>query len=147
LPNVLDFTLEHHWFHFVMHAFLMTFATMMWWPVMTNVPKLAHLSYPYQMMYLFVQSLVPAIVGSFITFSTSPVYSFYERAPRIWGLTAVEDQQWGALVMKLIGSLILWGFIGVAFFKWYAREEAESRGLPWAEVEEELRDIGVAPRR
>jgi putative membrane protein len=75
------------------------------------------------------------------------VYSFYEKAPRIWGMTAVEDQQWGALVMKLIGSLILWAFIGVAFFKWYAREEAESRGLPWTEVEEELRDIGVAPRR
>ena len=146
LPNVLDTALEHHWLHFVMHAFLVTFATMMWWPVITNVQKLPHLSYPYQMAYMFVQSLIPAIVGSFITFSTTPVYSFYEKAPRLWGLTAVEDQQWGALVMKLIGSLILWAFIGVAFFKWYAREEAEARGLPWSEVEEELRDIGVAPR-
>ena len=43
-------------------------------------------------------------------------------------------------------QLILWAFIGVAFFKWYAREEAAARGMPWAEVEEELRDIGVAPR-
>jgi putative membrane protein len=147
LPNILDAALEYHWLHFVMHGFLVTFATMMWWPVITNVQKLPHLTYPYQMAYMFVQSLIPAIVGSFITFSQTPVYSFYEKAPRIWGLTAVEDQQWGALVMKLIGSLILWAFIGVAFFKWYAREEAEARGLPWSEVEEELHEIGVATRR
>jgi putative membrane protein len=146
LPNVLDTALEYHWVHFVMHAVLMTTSLMMWWPVITNVAKLPHLSYPYQMAYMFVQSLIPAIVGSFITFSQTPVYSFYETAPRIWGLDAVSDQQWGALVMKLIGSLILWAFIGVAFFKWYEREEAAARGIPWTEVEEELRDIGVAPR-
>ncbi|HVP04680.1 MAG TPA: cytochrome c oxidase assembly protein [Dehalococcoidia bacterium] len=146
LPEVLNFTLEHHWFHFFMHVILMTTAVMMWWPVITNVPKLPHLTYPYQMAYMFVQSLIPAVVGSFITFSSSPVYSFYARAPRIWGLSPVEDQQWGALVMKLIGSLILWAFIGVAFFKWYAREEAEDKGIRWADVEEELREIGVTPR-
>lgn len=147
LPNILDAALEHHWLHFWMHACLVTLATMMWWPIITNVQKLPHLSYPYQMAYLFVQSLIPSVVGSFITFSTTPVYGFYERAPRIWGLSAVDDQQWGALVMKLIGSLILWAFIGVAFFKWYAREEAESRGLSWPEVEEELHEIVAAPRR
>lgn len=147
LPEVLDFTLEHHWFHFVMHATLMTVATMMWWPVITDVPRLPHLTYPYQMAYLFIQSLIPAIVGSFLTFSSTPVYSFYEHAPRIWGLTAVEDQQWGALVMKIIGSAILWSFIGVAFFKWYAREEAEANGIRWSEVEEELREIGVSTQR
>lgn len=147
LPNVLNAVLEYHWLHFVMHAFLMTFSMMMWWPIISNVPSLPRLSYPYQIAYLFVQSLLPAIVGSFITFSRTPVYSFYESAPRIWGLDPVSDQQWGALIMKLVGSLILWAFIAVAFFRWYAREEAEARGLPWSEVEQELRDIGVAQRR
>jgi putative membrane protein len=147
LPHVLDAALEYHWLHFVMHTILVTTSMMMWWPVITSVEKLPHLSYPYQMAYMFVQSLLPAIVGSFITFSRTPVYSFYESAPRIWGLDPVSDQQWGALIMKLVGSLILWAFIGVAFFKWYAREEAAARGIPWSEVEEELRDIGVAPRR
>ena len=104
LPNVLDAALEYHWVHFWMHAVLVTTSLMMWWPVIANVARLPHLSYPYQMAYMFVQSLIPAIVGSFITFSETPVYSFYETAPRIWGLDAVSDQQWGALVMKLIGS-------------------------------------------
>jgi putative membrane protein len=147
LPHVVDYALMHHWFHFVIHGWIVGASLMMWWPVITKVPGLPQLSYPYQMAYLFVQSLIPAVIGSFITFSRTAVYSFYESAPRIWGLDPVEDQQLGAFVMKVVGSLILWAFIGVAFFKWYAREEAEARGLPWSEVEEELREIGLNPNR
>jgi len=146
LPNVVDYALREHWFHFTVHAALVTSAMMMWWPVMSNVPELPRLSYPLQMAYLFVQSLLPAVIGSFITFSTTAVYDFYGEAPRIWGLDPVEDQQIGALVMKLLGSLILWAFIGVAFFKWYAREEAEARGPAWREVEEELKELGLTSR-
>jgi putative membrane protein len=143
LPSVVDLALREHAFHFFVHALLVTSALMMWWPVITNVPGLPRLTYPYQMGYLFVQSLLPAVIGSMITFSRSPVYDFYAQAPRIWGLSAVEDQQFGALIMKLVGSMILWSFIGVAFFKWYAKEEAESQGPRWDEVEEELRELGL----
>jgi putative membrane protein len=146
LPHVVDYALSEHWFHFVVHAALVTSALMMWWPVMSNVPELPRLSYPLQMSYLFVQSLLPAVIGSFITFSTTPVYDFYVDAPRIWTLDPVEDQQLGALVMKLVGSLILWAFIGVAFFRWYSKEEAESQGATRHEVEEKLPEIGLTSR-
>ena len=147
LPEVVDYALYHHWFHFWVHAALVVSALMMWWPVMSNVPELPRLSYPLQMAYLFVQSLLPAVIGSFITFSESAVYPFYGAAPRIWGLDPVQDQQIGALIMKLVGSLILWSFIGVAFFKWYAREESESREPSWREVEGELEEMGLTSPR
>jgi putative membrane protein len=143
LPEAMNFTLNHHWFHFCVHVLIVSSSLMMWFPIITNVPRLPHLTYPFQMAYLFIQSLIPSVVGSFITFSTSPVYSFYERAPRLWGMSAVTDQQIGALVMKLVGSLILWAFIGVAFFKWYKREEDESKGLALADVEVELQQMGL----
>ena len=147
LPHVVDYALRHHWFHFVVHVAIFTAALQMWWPVITRVPGLPQLSYPYQMAYLFVQSLVPSVIGSFITFSQSPVYEFYAEAPRIWGLSPIQDQQAAAFIMKVIGSLILWGFIGVAFFKWYAKEESEAKGLPWSEVEEELQQMGLTTPR
>lgn len=143
LPHVVDYALNEHWFHFLVHAVIVTSALMMWWPVITNVPGLPRLTYPYQMAYLFVQSLLPAVIGSFITFSTTAVYEYYERAPRIWGLDPVEDQQIGALMMKLVGSLILWAFIGVAFFKWYDQEQRQSAEPRWREVEEELQHMGL----
>ncbi len=147
LPVVVDLALREHWFHFVTHAGLMVSALMMWWPVISNVPGLPRLSDPLQMAYLFVQSLLPAVIASFITFSRSAAYAFYEQAPRVWGITAVEDQQIGAGVMKTVGALILWSFIAVAFFRWYAREQAQEESIPWPEVEEELRDLGISARR
>ena len=49
--------------------------------------------------------------------------------------------------MKLVGSLILWAFIGVAFFKWYAREQAAAEGPSWQEVEAELKEMGLTQGR
>jgi len=146
LPHVVDYALTTHWFHFVVHLMLVGSSMMMWWCVVTDVPRLPRLSYPYQMAYLFVQSLVPSVIAAFILFSPSAAYDFYGNAPRIWGLDPVEDQQWAAFVMKIVGSLILWGFIGVAFFKWYEKHEQEERGIAWPEVEEELQEMGLSRR-
>jgi cytochrome c oxidase assembly factor CtaG len=98
------------------------------------------------MAYLFAQSLLPAVVASFITFSTTAVYDFYETAPRIWGISPVEDQQIGAGVMKVAGTLIFFGFFAIAFFRWFSREEAEARGPAWSEVEEELHHLGLTTK-
>jgi putative membrane protein len=146
LPFVVDYALRNHSFHFVVHAGLVGSALMMWWPIVGGIQSLPRLTYPYQMAYLFVQSLLPAVIAAFITFSRTAAYEFYEEAPRVWGISAVEDQQVAGALMKTAGTLILWSFIGVAFFKWYAKEEAEARGPAWSEVEEELRELGLEKR-
>jgi putative membrane protein len=146
LPNVVDYALQEHWFHFLVHAALFVSAVMMWWPVLGGIAEIPRLTYPYQMAYLFVQSILPAVIASFITFSQTAVYDFYEEAPRIWRIDAVEDQQMAGGIMKTTGSLILWSFIAVAFFRWYAKEEAEARGPSWTDVEEELRELGLEQR-
>ena len=66
---------------------------MMWWPVLSASGRCRGFRTRYQMAYLFVQSLLPAVIAAFITFSDTPVYDFYEQAPRVWGISAVEDQQ------------------------------------------------------
>ena len=146
LPFVMDYALREHWFHFVVHAGLVGSAIMMWSPVVGGIPELPRLTYPYQMAYLFVQSILPAVIASFITFSETAVYDFYEQAPRIWHISAVEDQQLAGGIMKMSGTLILWSFIGVAFFRWNAKEEAEAQGPAWTDVEEELRELGLEKR-
>ncbi|MBI5285299.1 MAG: cytochrome c oxidase assembly protein [Chloroflexi bacterium] len=147
LPPAVDLSLRHHWFHFAVHAALLSTAMLMWWPVLSNVPELPHLSAPLQMAYLFLQSLLPMVLSSFITFAEGAVYTFYEQAPRTWGLTPQEDQQIGGGVMKLMGSLIIWGLITWVFFKWYAREEAAAADPLWDEVAEELEAMGLTPRQ
>ncbi|HYM16191.1 MAG TPA: cytochrome c oxidase assembly protein [Dehalococcoidia bacterium] len=146
-PFAVDYALNHHWFHFWVHAALLVSAMMMWWPVLSDVPELPRMSAPLQMGYLFLQSIVPAVMASFITFSDSVVYPFYEKAPRTWGISALEDQQMGGGLMKLFGSVVLWSFITVVFFQWWNREERETREPTWHEVDTELELMGLNRRR
>jgi putative membrane protein len=99
------------------------------------------------MAYLFVQSLIPSVMAAFLTFSRSAFYSYYEQAPRLWTLTPIEDQQFAGFVMKILGSLILWGFIGYAFFRWYQKDQADSRDPEWDAVREEMARMGMPIER
>lgn len=146
LPFFVDYTLYHHWFHFLAHVLLVATSMLMWWPVLSVVPELPRLSAPLRMTYLFVQSILPSVIAAFITFADGAVYPFYERAPRMWGLSAQNDQQIAGGIMKLLGSLILWGFIAVVFFQWYNREQEAEKDPRWPEVEEELQQLGLTRR-
>ena len=143
LPSAVDLALEVHGFHFFVHITLVVSALIMWWPILSPLSELPRLSYPLQMGYLFLQSVLPAVIASFVTFSDRVVYEFYGEAPRIWGLTAIHDQQIAGAVMKVMGSIILWYFITVAFFRWYSKEQAQEHGLKWQDVERELDELGL----
>jgi hypothetical protein len=45
--------------------------------------------------------------------------------------------------MKIMGSLILWGFIGYAFYQWYQQEQRNDREPRWDDVKEEMRGMGL----
>ncbi len=143
LPFAVELQVRSDLFHFFAHLFLVVAGIVMWWPVLASLPSLPKLSYPLQMAYLFVQSLVPSFLASFLTFSDRLLYPTYPARGMLWGLSPVHDQQIGGLVMKLAPSIIMWAFIGWAFFRWYAEFEARERGPRWEEVETELRRLGL----
>jgi putative membrane protein len=143
LPPVVDLALHVGAFHFFVHVALILSAMLMWWPILSPLPQLPRLSEPVQMGYLFLQSILPAVIASFITFADRAVYEFYADAPRIWGITPLDDQQIAGGLMKLIGSIILWTFMTVIFFRWYSREQAAETDPHWDEVEAELQELGL----
>src|SRR5207247_10448709 len=141
--------------HFVGHVVLCSSALLMWWPVVSPLPEMPTLSYPGRMVYLFLQSIVPTVPASFLTFGSQPLYSFYVTAPRIWGWSALTDQTIAGLIMKIVGGAILWTVIAVIFFEWYALEQRGGwGGLGWRDVGEQVRTgmvercaAGAWPRR
>jgi putative membrane protein len=78
------------------------------------------------MGYLFLQSLIPTIPASFLTFADEPVFPVYETLPRLWGLSVLDDQLIAGLIMKIGGGAVLWTAIAVIFFKWAFEEERAS---------------------
>jgi len=124
-PTMVDASVHSEWAHFGLHVFLFVTALIMWMPVLSPLLELPRLSYPGQMLYLFLQSLVPTVPASFLTFGDRPLYHVYETFHRM-GISALTDQRVAGLEMKLIGGAILWAFIVVMFFKWYRIERGDS---------------------
>ena len=124
-PAIVNTTVRTEPLHFGLHVLLVASAVIMWWPVFSPLPELPPISPPGQMLYLFAQSLVPMIPASFLTFGHTPLYQVYTTFPRLFGISAMTDQLIAGLLMKILGSLILWGYITVIFFRWAARERNE----------------------
>lgn len=121
-PEMVEVMLTNALAHFILHAVLFVTATLMWIPVLSPTLALPKLSRPMQMLYLFLQSLLPTIPASFLTFSSVPIYPVYGDASLVWGLSAVTDQTVAGIVMKLGGGLLIWGTIAVIWFRWTSEE-------------------------
>jgi putative membrane protein len=140
-PAFVNLTLRSEPAHFGAHAAIFGSALLMWCPVAAPLPELRPLSPPAQMLYLFLQSVVPTVPASFLVFAERPIYRFYETVPRLWGLSAGEDQRIGGLLMKLGGGILLWSIITVIFFRWHAEEESADRSARrWRALEREIDD-------
>jgi putative membrane protein len=147
-PAVVDTALRHEPVHFSVHLLMFSTALLMWFPVLNRVPELPQLSYPGRMVCLFLQSVIPTVPASFLTFADGVIYKFYATVPRPWHVSAVSDQQVAGAIMKIIGAAILWSVILVLFFRWYAKTEGGKREddvLTWADVERELQRTPPAP--
>jgi putative membrane protein len=118
LPAMYEFAMEHHAIHIVQHLCFMVAATLMWWPILSPMPELPRLSYPLQMLYLFLMTIPMSIVAVCIAYADHALYPFYAAAPRLWGITPMQDQLIGALIMWIPGGLFFFAVISVIFFRW-----------------------------
>jgi putative membrane protein len=125
IPAVVTLASGSEPFHFAMHTLLFVSALAMWSPVLNPLIELPKLSYPARMFYLFLQSLVPTVPASFLTFGHTVLYHVYEDVPRMFGISALTDQRAAGLIMKLVGGSVLWTVITWYFFKWFGVEDRE----------------------
>ncbi len=117
LTSVVNFSIENGVFHYFVHLCVFSAAILMWMPIVSPLPEL-RATYPGQMMFLFLNSILPTVPGGFLTFAEDPLYRVYDHPVRLWGVSAVDDQQAAGLIMKLGGGIYIWTIIAFLFFKW-----------------------------
>jgi putative membrane protein len=139
IPAVVQLAATSEVFHFGAHVVLVGAAFCMWSPVLNPLIELPKLSYPARMVYLFLQSLVPTVPASFLTFGHTVMYRVYADGPGLWGISPLTDQRAAGLLMKLVGGFLLWTVIAWYFFKWFATEEREGIDvLEWSKIEGDM---------
>jgi len=118
-PGLYNLSVTYHSVHVGEHILFMVAAFIMWWPICSKVDELPRLSYPIQLIYLFVMSLAQIIVFGIITFAQEPIYTHYIDAPRIWNISPLWDQQIGGIIMKVGSGFLFLILMIITFFKWF----------------------------
>jgi putative membrane protein len=132
LAAFYDAALENAWLLNVEHALLVALGLVFWWPVFSDAPHAV--STPIRLAYLGAAFVGSAFLGLAFTFAGSAFYDFYEAAPRLWGLSPVEDQNLGGVLMTGEQAVIFLAAISYFLVRLLKEEEAKERAL-----DEELR--------
>jgi putative membrane protein len=122
-PVVVNAALEHALVHFAIHSLIFVSSIIVWLPLLSPLPEVPRLPPLVRMLYLFLQSIIPTVPASFLTFGARPLYSFYDHVPRLFGISALTDMQVAGIIMKIGVGLTLWLIIAIIFFRWYLAEE------------------------
>jgi putative membrane protein len=123
--QLYDLMMRSHEVHIFTHLMFIAVAVIMWWPVMSPSPEVPRTSPGLAMLYLFLVGIPMQAVAAMISLSDSVLYEWYALAPRTWGISAIEDQKIGGLMMWVPGGLYLAGAIAIVFFSWAKRESDE----------------------
>ena len=109
--------------HLGQHTALVLVSVLVWWPLLSPLSEAPRLSAPvHQMVYVFFQSLAPSVVGSFLIWAQAVPYRVYEELPRLWGIGALEDQQWAGTIMEVVEGGLMLGLLLVVFLPLARRE-------------------------
>ena len=116
IAGFYDWALESGWALNIEHALLILGGLLFWWPLVSG-----RLSPPPALAYLGAGFVASSFLGLALIFSSSPFYSYYERAPRLWGLSPVRDQNLGGILMN--GEQTLVFLLAIGWYVWRLLDE------------------------
>ncbi len=105
LPPLYELALRSEFWHRAEHASFLGTAILFWWPVIAPWPS--RMPWPRWTMipYLLLADLQNTALAAFLSFYEAVLYPTYAAAPRISGLSAVQDQAAAGAIMWVPGSI------------------------------------------
>jgi cytochrome c oxidase assembly factor CtaG len=127
LPAFYDYALRHPLLLNLEHGALIFAGLAFWWPVFSNEPN--RLSTAVRLAYLGVAYAASAFLSLALIFSSRAFYSFYEAAPRLWGLSPQKDQNLGGILMNAEQMAVF--FVAMSYFllRLLSEEEESQQAL------------------
>jgi cytochrome c oxidase assembly factor CtaG len=121
IPAVYVAALEQQaWLIHLEHACYFATGILMWWPLVQDVPR--RLASGARAAYAFAAFVLAAPLGLLLALLPRPIYDYYVDArPRIWGLSALADQEIAGVTMATEQAVVLF----LVFVFWFRRFLAE----------------------
>jgi cytochrome c oxidase assembly factor CtaG len=105
VPAFYQATLTSDAIHALQHLSFIGTAVIFWW-AMLGGGRHRRARYGAAVLGLFGTALYGAALGALLTFAEAPWYPAYGSWALVWGLTPLEDQQVGGLIMWIPAGLV-----------------------------------------
>lgn len=103
VPVLFEAALRHEAVHILQHTTFLGTALLFWWAVLGGDPRSPRGGFA--LAYLFTTMMHTGALGALLTFAPTAWYPAYGQAAGAFGLTPVEDQQLGGLIMWVPGGI------------------------------------------
>lgn len=123
-PIAYNAALRSDLVHDVEHLSFFITAMLYWWHVVGAAPRI-HKSLSRTAQVIYVIAAIPPnmITGVVIAFAGQVIYSYYLAVPRLWGISALDDQILGGVIMWVPGSMMYMIAILILTARWLQAEE------------------------
>ncbi len=105
-PRLYELALRSPGWHYVQHICFIASALIFWYPVVRPYPGRPRWSAWMLFPYLIIADVQNTVLSALLTFSDRVLYASYAEAPRLGGLSALDDQSAAGVLMWVPGSLV-----------------------------------------
>jgi cytochrome c oxidase assembly factor CtaG len=127
VPALYQAALRDPLVHALEHASFFTAGIVVWWPLVGPVPMRRRLHGLWTFAYIGTAKLGLGALGLYFTWSSTVAYPLYAEAPRLWGLSAIDDQNAGGAIMMFEQSIVLAIALVALFVRMLTQSEEEDR--------------------
>jgi putative membrane protein len=128
LPVLFQRAVTSDLVHAAQHSSFFVSALLFWWAILR--PGLRRETFGVATLYILTTAMHTSVLGALLTFAPSVWYPVYADTAPAWGLTALEDQQLGGLIMWVPGGFIYLVLALLAFSAWLQSTATTQVGTP-----------------
>ena len=104
-PALYERALASEFWHEAQHVCFLVTALAFWWPVVQPWPSRPQLSSWGIVLYLVLADLQNTVLCAWLVFAERLIYPSYAAVPRLWGISALDDQAAAGALMWVPGSV------------------------------------------
>ena len=126
VPRAYDAALEHPiWLLHLEHLSYLAAGALLWWPVVQEAPH--RLSSGAKSLYVFAAFVLASPLGLLLALLPRTVYPFYDRAPELWGLSHLADQQLAGVTMAAEQAVVFFAVFVTCLARHLREEEGREQ--------------------
>lgn len=137
IPRIFSLALGNGGWHVVESCCYLLAGVIMWEAVFEPIPGPSWFGTGWKAIYVLAMRLIEGLLANILMWSGTVFYTYYLTVPRIWGISAHEDQSIGGVCMMIEG-----GITSIVMIAWFI-----ARYLSDGELRDELVEMGVPAER